>query len=161
MGFENACVWNGFDHLLFQQLSYSVNINLAIMRNLFLYCFLGKLATESFIQMSDFVHQCNWLDLPIDLKKYFIRMMENTQRPLYHEYGIAVLNLETFLKVSKWYHNAHFIFCIYIQSSFLWRKKEFVINSNINVLIAFQWTVSQKGLHLFHALQDHNRRLSR
>lgn len=67
---------------------------------LFVYCYFGKLATESFLNMSDGLYQSNWFKLPVNLQKYFVPMIQNTQRPLYyHGFGIAVLNLETFTKV--------------------------------------------------------------
>lgn len=68
--------------------------------NLFLYCFFGKLATESFETMADCLYETNWLDLPVNLQKYFIVMIGNAQIPIhYHGFGVALLNLETFLKV--------------------------------------------------------------
>lgn len=68
---------------------------------MFLYCFFGKLASESFEQMADCLYECNWYGLPVGLQKYFILMIGNAQRPLYyHGFGIAVLNLKTFSKVS-------------------------------------------------------------
>lgn len=67
---------------------------------LFLYCFYGKLATDSFGSMAVCMFESNWQDLPVDLQKYFILVIGNAQRPLfYHGSGLAVLNLETFTKV--------------------------------------------------------------
>lgn len=68
---------------------------------LFLLCFFGKLAHENFLNMSDCLFECNWLVYPINIKKYILFMIMNTQRPIYyHGFGIAVLDLITFLKVS-------------------------------------------------------------
>lgn len=70
------------------------------LSNLFLYCYYGKLASESFESMADLLYENNWPELPNKLKKYFILMIGNGQQPLfYHGFGIAVLNLETFSKV--------------------------------------------------------------
>lgn len=70
--------------------------------NLFVYCYFGKLATESHMKMSDCLYESNWLDLSPKLQKYFIIMIANTQRPIfYHGSGIAVMNLETFTRVNK------------------------------------------------------------
>lgn len=87
-----------------------VNLNIVIVisgivvsaSNLFLYCYFGKMATESFEHIADALYECNWQKLPIELQKYFIIMMSNSQRSIYYSgYGIAVLNLETFTKVSN------------------------------------------------------------
>lgn len=68
--------------------------------NLFVYCFFGKVATESFATMADSLYEANWQNLPIELQKYFILMIANANRPLYyHGFNIAILNLETFSKV--------------------------------------------------------------
>lgn len=67
---------------------------------LFLYCFLGKFATDNFGGMSDCLYNADWYELTVGLQKYFIIMIRNTQKPLYyHGLGIVVLNLETFCKV--------------------------------------------------------------
>lgn len=68
--------------------------------NMFVYCFFGKMATESFEQMANSLYEINWPELPIRLQKYIILMIGNAQRPIYyHGFGMAVLNLETFGKV--------------------------------------------------------------
>lgn len=60
------------------------------------------MATESFEAMSDCLYESNWPELPIELQKYFILMIQNAQRPLYyHGFEIAVLKMETFCKVSQ------------------------------------------------------------
>lgn len=73
--------------------------------NLFVYCYFGKLATDSFQKMADYLYESNWHELPINLQKEFVVMILNTQKPLHYTgFGIAVLNLETFLKVSRILH---------------------------------------------------------
>lgn len=68
--------------------------------NIFLYCFFGSLATKSFEKMNDSLFECDWFELPVNLQKYFIIMIQNTQHPIfYHGFGMAVMNLETFLQV--------------------------------------------------------------
>lgn len=70
--------------------------------NLFVYCYFGKLATESYEKMSDCLYETKWWELPIELQKYFLLMNINMQRPLcYHGFDVAVLNLETFTQVRK------------------------------------------------------------
>lgn len=69
--------------------------------NLFIYCYFGKLATESYQNMADCLYESNWWELPVELQKYFLLMNVNMQRLLfYHGFEVAVLNLETFSKVS-------------------------------------------------------------
>lgn len=70
--------------------------------NLFLFCYFGKMATESFELMADCFYDGNWQDLPIASQQFFILMIGNAQRPLYyHGFGVAVLNLETYNDVNK------------------------------------------------------------
>ena len=74
---------------------------LIVITNLLIYCYLGKLATETYEKMSDCVYKMDWHELLIDLKKYFILLIKNMQKPLYyHGFGVIYLNLETFTKVS-------------------------------------------------------------
>lgn len=68
---------------------------------LFFYCFFGKIATDTYGQMSDCLFQSNWFELPIEQQKFFIVMIANAQRELvYQGFGIVTLNLETFTKVN-------------------------------------------------------------
>lgn len=70
--------------------------------NLFVLCFFGKMATESFENMNDCLFESNWTEYPIQLQKYFILMIGNSQREInYHGFGIAILNLNTFAQVRK------------------------------------------------------------
>lgn len=90
------------------------------MLSLFLYCFFGKLATESFAKMADCLYESNWQILNVKCQKYFVLMIENAQQPLYYQgFGIAVMNLETFTKVSEIKQN----FCLRINSN--WSKCNF------------------------------------
>lgn len=71
--------------------------------NLFLYSFYGQLAHDIYMSIADAFYESNWVILPYDLQKYFIVMLANAQRPLfYHGFGIAPLNLRTFLGVRKY-----------------------------------------------------------
>lgn len=70
--------------------------------NMFVCCFFGKLATESFENMPDCLYNSNWYMRPVKYQKYFYFIIENMQIPLfYHGFNIAVLNLELFTKVSE------------------------------------------------------------
>lgn len=77
--------------------------------NLFLYCYFGKMATHSFEKMASCLYRANWHYFPIELQKYYVIMIGNAQRPLYyHGFGVAILNLETFTKVSNFCCNNFF-----------------------------------------------------
>lgn len=67
---------------------------------LLLYCYFGKLATESYEMMSECVYKMDWYKLSNELQKYFISMIANMQRPIYyHGFYVANLDLTTFIKV--------------------------------------------------------------
>lgn len=98
---------------VFQQVKHP-NFNMTILfmaasiflSNMFIYCFFGRLATDSFAKMADRLYEANWQVLPIELQKYFILMIANMQVPLeYSGLGIIVLNLETFCLVSVYSEN--------------------------------------------------------
>lgn len=69
--------------------------------NVFIYCFLGKLATESFSKMADSLYDIDWHKLPVGVQKYVILMIGNMQQPLYYHgyFSITILNLDTFTVV--------------------------------------------------------------
>lgn len=70
--------------------------------NLFLYCFFGAMATESYEQMAECLYKSKWYERPTHLQKYFIIMIGNMQRPLcYHGFGLAILNLQTYSTVNS------------------------------------------------------------
>lgn len=73
-----------------------------LLANLFLYCFFGKMASESFDQMTECLYESNWQTFPIEFQKYVLLMIGNAQRPLFYEgFGLVALNLRTFTKVGK------------------------------------------------------------
>lgn len=92
----------------FQQvkhLDFSISILIVAVTDgfsrLFLFCFYGKFATDSFEKMSNCLYECNWQGLPIDLQKFFIIIVANSQKPLYYNgFGLTTLDLETFSKVN-------------------------------------------------------------
>lgn len=72
------------------------------MSTLLLYCYFGKLATESYLDMSDCVYNMPWHEQTIQVQQYFILMIGNIQKPIYyHGFGIAKMDLHTFIKVSE------------------------------------------------------------
>lgn len=67
---------------------------------MFLYCYYGEMATESFEKISDALYESNWQNLSLQLQKYYILMIGNAQRPLhYHGFHVSILSLNTFAKV--------------------------------------------------------------
>lgn len=70
------------------------------MLYLFLYFYFGQLTTSNFDELSGYMFGSNWKNLPVNLQKYLILMIENTSEPIrYDGFGIIILNLETFTKV--------------------------------------------------------------
>lgn len=69
--------------------------------NLFVYCYFGKLASQSFERMTDRLNESNWYDFNIKTQKTFILMIRNMQRPIYyHAFHVSIVDLETFQEVS-------------------------------------------------------------
>lgn len=88
------------------------------LSNLFIYCYFGKLATESFEQMSDCLYyDFVWHNLPNKLQKYLVVMIANMQKPIFYRgFHFAVLNLNTFIQVrfKKAAKQLHGVFlCVY------------------------------------------------
>lgn len=72
--------------------------------NPFLYCYFGQLTTESYANIGHRLFECDWQQLPINFQKYIILMIADIQIPLrYNGFGIVVLDLRTFIGVSKLY----------------------------------------------------------
>lgn len=70
--------------------------------NLFLYCYYGKLSTDSYLAFNQSVYESNWYLLPTKIQKSIVHIIGNAQSPVfYHGSHIVNLNLETFLAVSK------------------------------------------------------------
>lgn len=71
------------------------------------------------------------LELPPKLQKNFALMIGNMQQPLYYDgFGIALLNMETFGKVSNFYKSKHSarqfdIFCTNIVCFFFFNFHQF------------------------------------
>lgn len=70
--------------------------------NLFVYCFFGVMATQSYEDMADCLYDSKWQELPIDLQKYIMLMIQNMQVPMYYTgFGFAILDLHTFTSVGR------------------------------------------------------------
>lgn len=72
------------------------------MVNLFIYCFFGKMTTENFAKMPDYIYfELKWDRLPGKLRTYIPLMIQNMQKPVfYHGFDVVVMDLNTFLQVS-------------------------------------------------------------
>lgn len=78
--------------------------------NLFLYSFFGHLATDFYLNLSDDLFESKWHQFPLNLQKYLIIMMGNSQQLLhYHGLGITNLNLNNYLKVNWVYMDLQII----------------------------------------------------
>lgn len=130
----------------FQQLKH-INFEITLIliaaflstANLYFYCYFGKIASESYEQMGDCLFFSNWVELPLELQKYFIVMIGNTQRPLYyHGFGIANMKLETFSIVT---------FLIFFQC-----KEEIKLYQSTSIFFLF--TGNSKCHHFLYDVQD-------
>lgn len=73
---------------------------LVSISNLFVYSYFGQGANETHMEISDCFFQTEWFYLPNYLQKYFVIIIANAQRPLYyHGFGVANINLNTFIQV--------------------------------------------------------------
>lgn len=108
-----------------------------VLSNMFMCCYLGKLASDSYKQIADSIYQSNWYELIVDLQKFFIMMIANAHIPRqYHGYGLVTLNLEAFCKVGT--------------------------NTIVFPLFFFEWFMTmflflayQIRFHMLHVVQDH------
>lgn len=68
---------------------------------LYLYCYFGKLATDSYRAYANCLYECDWTSLPARQQKYFILMIAHAQKPIYYDgWDLVNLDMELFLKVS-------------------------------------------------------------
>lgn len=73
-----------------------------VVWNLNMYCYFGQLATDSYERMPECLYKSDWHELSLDLQKKCLFMIQNMQKPVvYHGFGIAVLNLQTFIKARR------------------------------------------------------------
>ncbi|XP_055306184.1 odorant receptor 85b-like [Sitodiplosis mosellana] len=97
-----------FDIKIFAFSLLCISTNLS---NLFLCCYLGKLASESYRKMAYSLYECNWYEFPLDMQRYFILMIVNAQIPLhYHGYGLITLHLETFSNLMRTVFKCYMMF---------------------------------------------------
>lgn len=65
----------------------------------FLFCFFGKMATDCYGKLANSFYEANWYELPVELQKYFVVMIQVSQQPIYYHGFNVILDLETFSKV--------------------------------------------------------------
>lgn len=86
-----------------------VNLMVALfgISTLFIYCFFGLLATESFDKMGGHLYNdLNWYKLPIEIQRYLVIMIADMQNSIYyHGFRYVPLDLRTFINVRSicWY----------------------------------------------------------
>lgn len=66
----------------------------------FLYCFIGSLSTDQFIDFGQRSYEFDWYKLPINLQTFVQLIIADAQRPqIYNGFNIIDLNLPAFVKV--------------------------------------------------------------
>lgn len=114
--------------------------------DLYLYCNYGKLASHSFEIMANTVYESNWIELSNDLKKYVVLMIAIGQKPMqYHGFGIIVLNMETFTRVSLIVH--------------LKWIDDFIISLIAIGNLFFHVAVYKNSRHILYDVQNHGRQV--
>lgn len=72
------------------------------MGNLFVLCYFGLIASESYEKMSTCLYESIWYEHPVESQKYLVLMVQNIQKPIYYSgFGISNLELEKFTDVSR------------------------------------------------------------
>lgn len=70
------------------------------MSTLLLYCYYGKLATDSYEKTPSLVFEMDWYKQSYKVQQYLILMIANMQKPIYyHGFEVVKLDLETFVTV--------------------------------------------------------------
>lgn len=72
------------------------------MSILFTYCYFGRIATDSYANMSDCVYfDMHWQKLLPKQQAHIVLMIRTLQKPIhYHGFGVVIMNLNTFTLVS-------------------------------------------------------------
>lgn len=66
---------------------------------LFVFCYFGNKTTSSLLQHAGHLYESNWNELPNDIQKHFLVMINSAQQPLYYDGYLFHLDLITFSKV--------------------------------------------------------------
>lgn len=83
-------------------MSSILNTSIIGMSTILLYCYYGKLASDSYVEMSDCVFDMNWHEQPSELQKYFVLIIQHMQKTVYyHGFDMVTLDLRTFIKVNS------------------------------------------------------------
>lgn len=90
----------------FRNLDYEVCFILCLstfaLVNLFIFCYFGRIATDSFAKMSDCVYfKLNWQKIPPKQQAIVVLMIRNMQKPIhFHGFDVAIMDLNTFIQVN-------------------------------------------------------------
>lgn len=119
-------------HNLDSDVFFTVCLTTVSLVNLFVFCYFGKISSDSFARMPDCLYcKMNWRELPPKLQMYVVLMIRNMQKPIYYYgFSVAVMDLNTFIyvrtNVSRWFSrpnicclslsysgwSSHFIWCL-------------------------------------------------
>lgn len=67
---------------------------------MYIYCYYGHVAAQSFAGYADCVYESKWYKMPIQHQKHIRFMIQNAHRPIFYDgLGMMFLNLETYTKV--------------------------------------------------------------
>ncbi|XP_044729500.1 odorant receptor 4-like [Chrysoperla carnea] len=79
-----------------------VSYLLAVLFQLFVYCWFGNGITEQSSSVLQALYECNWFSSPTSFKRSLLIMMNRTQRPLRLNIGIfAPLTIQTYVTVLR------------------------------------------------------------
>lgn len=68
---------------------------------IYLHCYLGKSVTERYDALPDHLFHSRWYGLSMQMQKYFVLLLANTQEPLaFHGLGMFTLDMGAFSAVS-------------------------------------------------------------
>lgn len=126
----------------------------ASLSNLFIYCYFGKMACNSFEKVASSMYESAWVDLPLELQKYLVVTIQNAQRPvIFKGFNIYHIDLETFAQASRQFERFHFIsFSKFNWISFQILKKVFSVYMMFKTLTEWASTIIW-GIESCHSLK--------
>lgn len=99
------------NYILFFWLQAAKNLDLNIVvvvlslqmstGTVFLYCYAGSLTTSQFLRYGNISYESDWVEMPIELRKFIQILIADAQRPLiFRGLNLVDLNLAAFTKVN-------------------------------------------------------------
>lgn len=127
-------------HNLDSDVFFTVCLTTVALVNLFVYCYFGKIGSDSFARMPDCLYCIlNWRELPPELKMYVVLIIRNMQKPIYYYgFSVAVMDLNTF---------------IYVRTKCF----DLIFWSHIN---SFSHIATSNGRHILYDVQDTHRHIN-